>query len=257
MITLLASLIIFSEPVSFDADDPAFAYRTDQPQKSLLLGTDKQEGQGALYAFDLAGKVVAKSGPLDRPNNVDVIDESLSFFGKYPLAVVSERLQNRLKIFQINWTGEVFVDVTGSTEVFANETGEDKAPMGVATWSSGGRSFVFVTPKAGGVSKHLDQLELKWNPLTRKVDAIGVRRFGWFSGKKETESIVVDSETSRVYYSDEGNGIWVYDARPEAVDRPLMLIRNPLHVGDHEGLAIMGDLLVSTDQRKGKSYYWF
>ncbi|MEI7577772.1 MAG: phytase [Armatimonadota bacterium] len=257
MIYQLASLILFTQSVEFDADDPAFAYHASQPDKSLLIGTDKQEGQGALYAFDLSGKVVAKSAPLDRPNNVDVFDGSQSLVGKSPLAVVTERLRNRLKIFQVNWSGDIFIDVTGSTEVFASETGEDKAPMGVATWSYGGRSFVFVTPKAGGTSRHLEQLELKWNPLTKKVDAQSVRRFGAFSGKKETESIVVDSDTSRVFYSDEGIGIWVYDARPEAADRPLMLIRNPQHLGDHEGLAIMGDLLVSTDQRKERSYYWF
>ena len=254
---LFYSAILFTRPVEYDADDPAFAYNSAEPDRSLLLGTDKQEKVGALFAFDLSGKVVAQSAPLDRPNNVDVLDEPQSFVGKSPIAVVTERLQNRLKIFQVNWSGNIFVDVTGSTEVFASETGEDKAPMGVATWSYGERSFVFVTPKAGGTSRHLEQLELKWNPLTKKVDAVSVRRFGAFSGKKETESIVVDPETGRIFYSDEGNGVWVYDARPEAVDRPLMLIRNPLHVGDHEGLAIMGDLLVSTDQRKDRSYYWF
>ncbi len=257
MVTILASLILFTESVQFDADDPAFAYCPEQPQRSLLLGTDKQEGNGALYAFDLSGRVVFKSAPLDRPNNVDVLDGSESPIGNSPLAVVTERLQNRLKMFRVNWSGEQLIDVTGSSAVFASETREDRAPMGIAVWNHGGKAFAFVTPKAGGTTQHLEQLELKWNPLSSRVDAVSVRRFGCFSGKKETESIVVDSEMGRVFYSDEGNGIWVYDARPEALDRPLMLIRNPLHLGDHEGLAIMGDLLVSTDQRKGRSYYWF
>ena len=257
MISLLASAIVFTQPVEFDADDPAFAYNVADPARSLILGTDKQEKAGALYGFDLSGRVIAKSEPLDRPNNVDVIGGGNSLAGTSPIAVVTERIQNRLRIFQVNWSGSTFVDISGETGVFLTESGEDRAPMGVAAWQSGGRSFVFVTPKAGGTTKHLEQLELKWNPLTNKVDAKSVRRFGAFSGKKETESIVVDSETGRVFYSDEGNGVWVYDASPEAVDRPLMLIRNPLHGGDHEGLAIMGDLLVSTDQRKGKSYYWF
>lgn len=253
----LAAVILFTQPVEFDADDPAFAYNSAQPERSLILGTDKQEKLGALYAFDLAGKVVAKSLPLDRPNNVATFDGTQSLLGQSATAVVTERLSNRLRIFQVNWSGNIFTDCTGKTDVFAAEAGEDRAPMGVASFYSNGRGFVFVTPKAGGTSRHLEQLELKHNLLTSKIDAISVRRFGAFSGKKETESIVVDSETNRVFYSDEGTGIWVYDARPEAVDRPLMLIRNPQHLGDHEGLAIMGDLLVSTDQRKGKSYYWF
>jgi 3-phytase len=253
----ILSSFIFTDPVKFDADDPAFAYNSNQPERSLILGTDKQEKTGALYAFGLSGKVAFKSAPLDRPNNVDVLQGSQSPMDQSPLAVVTERLQNRLKVFRVNWSGEMLTDVTGSTEVFASETGEDRAPMGVAIWSHEGKAFAFVTPKAGQTTRHLEQLHLKWNPISNKVDAVSVRRFGCFSGKKETESIVVDSETGRVFYSDEGNGIWVYDARPEAVDRPLMLIRNPLHLGDHEGLAILGDLLVSTDQRKGRSYYWF
>lgn len=257
MLSLFASVILFTQPVEFDADDPAFAYNSAEPHKSLVLGTDKQEKNGALYAFDLTGKVVAKSAPLDRPNNVDVFDASQSLLGQSPFAVVTERIQNRLKIFKLDWSGEIFTDVTGNTEVFASETGEDKAPMGVAVWRYDGRSFVFVTPKAGGITRHLEQLELKWNRLTSKVDAVSVRRFGWFSGKKETESIVVDQETGRVFYSDEGNGVWVYDARPDSADRPLMLIKNTMHQGDHEGLAILGDILVSTDQRKDRSYYWF
>jgi 3-phytase len=257
MICLIASVIVFTQPVDFDADDPAFAYNDSDPAKSLILGTDKQEKVGALYAFDLSGKMLAKSEPLDRPNNVDVLLGGSSQFGGKPIAVVTERIQNRLRLFQVNWTGNIFVDLSGTTDVFATETGEDRAPMGVAAWQSGSRSYVFVTPKAGGITKHLEQLELSWNPLTKRIDAKSIRRFGAFSGKKETESIVVDSETGRVFYSDEGNGVWVYDASPDSVDRPLMLIRNPLHSGDHEGLAIMGDLLVSTDQRKDKSYYWF
>ena len=255
--TLLLGSILFTEPVKFDADDPAFAYNSDQPEKSLILGTDKEEKNGALYAFDLQGRFVAKSEPFDRPNNVAVFDGTDSLVGKTPTAVVTERLSNRLRILSLAWSGKVFTDYSGSTEVFVNETGEDRAPMGIAAWKSFARSYVFVTPKAGRTTKHIEQLELKWNRVTNKIDAVSVRRFGAFSGKKETESIVVDPETSRVYYSDEGTGIWVYDARPEAVDRPIMLIRNPLHLGDHEGLAIMGDLLVSTDQRKDRSYYWF
>lgn len=249
--------LLFTAAVQFDADDPAFVYNSANPEKSILLGTDKEKAPGGgLFAFDLQGNVLASVSGLDRPNNVDTIELPLAGETVY-LAVVTERLQNRLRIFAVSTERPMFRDFTGSTEVFSGETGEDKAPMGIACWSSQGKTYAFVTPKQGSISKHIEQLELRFNTLTQNVDAIPVRRFGWFSGRKETESIAVDRETGRVFYSDEGNGVWVYNADPNSEDRPIMLIRNPLHTGDHEGLAFLDGLLVSTDQRKDRSVYWF
>ena len=247
-----------TEPVEFDADDPAFMFNRKEPVKSLILGTDKQKSPGGgLYAFGLDGRVIAKVKGLDRPNNVDSVEDFSTPDGSIHLAVVTERLQNQLRVFAVSFSGETFRDVTGETEVFKGESGEDKAPMGIACWQKNGRTFAFVTPKAGHISRHVEQLELKFNPVTQKVDAQSIRRFGAYSGKKETESIVVDPRTERVFYSDEGVGVWVYDANPNGKDSAVGLIRNPEHQGDHEGLAIMGDILISTDQRTNGSIFWF
>lgn len=247
-----------TEPVEFDADDPAFVYNERDPRQSLILGTDKQAAPGGgLYAFNLDGKIVTSFKGLDRPNNVDTVENFPTNEGTVHLAIVTERLKNRLRAFKVSFSGKTFEDVTGDTEVFRGAVGEDKAPMGIACWTKNDRTYAFVTPKAGKVRQHLEQLELVFNPTSKKVDAKLVRCFGAYSGKKETESIVVDPATERVFYSDEGVGIWMYDANSNAPDRALGLIRNPAHEGDHEGLAIMGDILVSTDQRKDESVYWF
>ncbi len=247
-----------TDPVEFDADDPAFMFNREEPVKSLILGTDKEKSPGGgLYAFGLDGRMIAKVKGLDRPNNVDSVEDFSTPNGSIQLAVVTERLQNRLRVFAVSFSGETFRDVTGQTEVFKGESGEDKAPMGIACWQKNGRTFAFVTPKAGQTSRHVEQLELKFNSVTQKVDAQSVRRFGAYSGKKETESIVVDPRTERVFYSDEGVGVWAYDANPNGKDSAVGLIRNPEHQGDHEGLAIMGDTLISTDQRKDESVFWF
>ena len=273
---LLASLLLLplinptlgTETVDVDADDPAILYLKEN---SIIIGTDKEKAPaGGLFAFNLQGKIVAKFQGLDRPNNVDVVQDFVTPNGAIHLAITTERLKNRLRVFKLTpGSTEFFQDVTGDTEVFQSDTGEDKAPMGIATWQDNGKTYAFVTPKAGKSSKHLEQSELVWNPVSKKIDLKLVRRFGAFSGKKETESIVVDAKTRRVYYSDELVGVWCYDADPSSADKPIGLIKNPEHTGDHEGLAIWDSpygqsgrangtgLLVSTDQRKDETVYWF
>src|SRR5690606_283344 len=58
-----------------DTDDPAIWINKFQPEKSLIIGTDKEKETGGLYAFDLSGKIVKSVYPMDRPNNVDVAQD--------------------------------------------------------------------------------------------------------------------------------------------------------------------------------------
>jgi 3-phytase len=250
---------LFTEPVEFDADDPAIFYNTKNPSKSFIVATDKEKDRkdgtgGGLYVFNLKGKIVSKFKVLDRPNNVDVVP-SFSFGGKtVPLVVTTERLQNRLRIFQLSLEGTL-IDVTGKTEVFKGETGEDKAPMGVACGILASKTLAFVTPKAGKRNQHVEQLELVFNRQTKKVDAVSKRRFGSFSMKKETESIFVDTKNKQIFYSDELVGVRQYSLTN--LDKEARLIQNPNHTGDHEGLAAWNNVLVSTDQRVDGSVFWY
>ncbi|MBL9200228.1 MAG: phytase, partial [Opitutaceae bacterium] len=60
---------VITEPTRHDTDDPAIWVNAADPAKSLVLGTDK-DTDGALYAYDLEGKIVQRVGDLKRPNNV-------------------------------------------------------------------------------------------------------------------------------------------------------------------------------------------
>jgi 3-phytase len=71
-----------------------------RPTKSLNIGTDKHE-DGALYAFDLKGKVVKVYNNLTRPNNVDVAYGFPYNDGLVDIAVVTERLKQRVRIFKL------------------------------------------------------------------------------------------------------------------------------------------------------------
>ena len=68
-----------TEPTKWDTDDPAFWIPSDRT-KALVVGTDKNS-DGALYVYDLTGKIVQRVGDLKRPNNVDIA-YGLSLGGK-------------------------------------------------------------------------------------------------------------------------------------------------------------------------------
>jgi 3-phytase len=91
---------VVTEATRHDTDDPAIWVNAADPSKSLVLGTDK-DTDGSLYAFDLAGKIVARVEGLQRPNNVDVVS-GFALGGKtVDLAVVTEREQQRLRAFTL------------------------------------------------------------------------------------------------------------------------------------------------------------
>ncbi|MEE9573759.1 MAG: phytase, partial [Candidatus Neomarinimicrobiota bacterium] len=46
-----------TEKVKHDTDDPAIWINSEDPSKSLIIGTDKDD-DGALYVFDLEGNII-------------------------------------------------------------------------------------------------------------------------------------------------------------------------------------------------------
>ena len=255
---LLAALLLAdlkpafaTQPVGTDADDPAIWVHPKNPGQSLILGTDKTEApNGGLVVFDLQGKIVQRIGGLDRPNNVDVEGD---------LAVVTERKTERLRIFRIDAKSRRLTDVSGSTRVFADDKGEDAAPMGIGLYRrpKDGSLFAIVTPKAGPVENHLAQYGIVFNPATKRYDLKLVRRFGHYSGVKETESVFVDDALGFVYYSDETVGTRKYLADPDApgAEKQVHFFNREGVQGDHEGIAAWGDYLICTDQREKNSVY--
>lgn len=250
---IAAALLVLAAPltpvgatssVPHDADDPAVWINPADPAKSLILGTDKNEETGGLYAWNLDGEEQWKVTPMDRPNNVDVIQSG---------AVVTERIQRRLRLVSILRDGSPR-DVTGQTAVLAHEQGEKGAPMGVAVWS----------PEPGAFEAVVSQKESsRWRPLQRlriafedgdqrrPMHARPAGRLGVYSGdpEGEIEAMVIDRERGILFYADELSGIRAWDLR---ADRALAHFGLTGYEGDREGLAIWRrggrTLLVSCDQ---------
>ncbi len=245
-----------TDPVGTDADDPAIWVDTRRPERSLIIGTDKTEFPGGgLQVHDLDGKMLQRISPLNRPNNVDVETGLRTPDGPIDLAVTTERITGRLRVFRIDPQRRRLSEVTGNTLVLPNETREFREIMGITLHRrANGRIFAIIAPKTGPTQGYLAMGELVFNSQTGKVDLEKVERFGRFSGKKEIEALFVDEETNRLYASDETHGVWMYDL--DRLTEPNGLFRTEGFEGDHEGIAAAGDLLFSTDQIEGGSKLW-
>jgi 3-phytase len=251
--------LIVTEPVKFDTDDPAIWLHPNDRSKSLIIGTDKDE-DGALYVFDLHGKIIHEKTVrgLKRPNNVDV-EYGLMLGGTATdIAVVTERSANKLRVFRLP---DMKAVDNGGIDVFEKET--HRAPMGIALYKrpTDGAVFAIVSRKEGPTNGgYLWQYKLE-DDGTGFVRGVYVRQFGLWSGKKEIEAVAVDDELGYVYYSDEQYGVRKYYADPDVpdADKELALFATSGFTGDHEGISIYkindgtGYILVS-DQQANK--FW-
>lgn len=244
--------VIVTDTVRHDTDDPAIWINPRDPSKSLIIGTDKDQ-DGGLYVFDLKGKIVRVIHGLKRPDNVDVA-YGLKLNGKSTdIAVATERLTHKLRIFSLPDMQPVD---NGGLEVFVGETGSGfRDLMGIALFKSpDGQLSAIVGRKSGPTDgSYLWQYALT-DDGSGHVMATLQRKFGTYSGKKEIESIAVDNELGYVYYSDEGVGVRKYYADHGRGNTELALFAQTGFTEDHEGISIYktgaqtGYLLVSDQQ---------
>ncbi|QCR24356.1 phytase [Pontibacter sp. SGAir0037] len=230
---------IITDTVKHDTDDPAIWINPANPAESLILGTDKNE-DGALYVFDLKGKIIADKvvRGLKRPNNVDIAYGFMLNGQPVDIAVVTERMTHRLRIYTLPDMRPID---NGGIPVYEGETGvEYRDLMGIALYKqpSSDKIFAIAGRKTGPTDgTYLWQYLLEDNGQGA-VKATIVRKFGNYSGIKEIESIAVDNELGYIYYSDEGTGVRKYYADPAKGNEELALFASTGFGKDHEGISI-------------------
>ncbi|MGB3145271.1 MAG: phytase [Maribacter sp.] len=240
-----------------DTDDPAIWVHPKDPSKSIVFGTDK-ETNGAIYAFDLNGKIIDSMTlrNMERPNNVDVeYGFQLNDSTLTDILVFTEREKQQIRIFSVP---DMQPLDNGGFPVFEDEDLlENRLPMGVGLYKSPKDSTIYaiVGRKTGPKEGYLYQYALE-------TDSIGitsnlVRKFGTFSGIKEIEAIAVDDKNGYVYFSDEGVCIKKYYAEPSMGDGEVSCFGGAYFLEDIEGIAIAsypdGDgYLIVSNQQKGE-----
>ncbi len=247
-----------TQKVANDTDDPAIWINREDPAKSLIIGTDKgnEQGIGALYVFDLNGKIVDSVNNIQRPNNVDIAYDFSLGNERVDIAVCTERYTHSIRVFQL--PSMTPID-NGGIPVFVGDT--LRSPMGVALFTEPASNtfYAIVGRKYGPKDGYLWQYEL-YNE-SGAVRGKLVRKFGKFSGVKEIEAIAVDSELGYVYYSDENVGVRKYYAHPDSSNTELALFATEGFTDDHEGISIFkkdntsGYILVS-DQQANKFHIY-
>lgn len=236
-----------TQPTPNDTDDPAIWIHPTDASKSLIVGTDKEDG-GGLYVYDLDGKIVNKFIGMQRPNNVDIAYGLFIKGVKTDIAVTTERNEKRLRVFSLPDLKPID---NGGIPIFEGEMGEEQRDgMGIALYTKNqglptSEIHAVVGRKTGPSGTYLWQYKLS-------ADASGVvtgeviRKFGNYSGIKEIEAIAVDNELGYIYYSDEGAGVRKYYADPEKGNKELAFFAQNDAKRDHEGIAIY-----KTDKTKG------
>lgn len=229
--------VIVTEQTEFDTDDPAIWINSSDVSKSLIIGTDKENG-GGIYAYDLEGKIVAKYTNMARPNNVDIAYNFLYNNQLIDIVVVTERNAHSIRVFKLP---ELTPIDQQDLFVFEGETAQEyNEPMGIALYQKQegdiNKQYVVVGRKNGPATGYLWQYELVDTNGKLSIDL--VRKFGNYSGKKEIEAIAVDQELGYVYYSDETKGVRKYYADPEKGNEELAFFAQNDAKRDHEGIAI-------------------
>jgi 3-phytase len=251
--------------IAHDIDDPAIWINRQDPARSLIVATVKVAApEGALAVFGLDGAIRQMVTGLDRPNNVD-IEYGLPLAGvPTDIAVVTERLGRRLRIFAIAPDGSALRDVSNPAfQVLAGAPRNEGAPMGIGLYRrpSDKAIFAIVAPKAGPTKNYLWQYRLVDDGRGQVTGEL-IRRFGSFSGRGEIEAVAVDDDLGYVYYADERAGIHKWHADPDApgADRELAFFGVTGYEADREGLGIYAlpdgtGYIVSVDQLPGESLF--
>jgi 3-phytase len=230
--------VIITELVKYDTDDPAIWVNPADPAKSLVIGTDKN-ADGALYVFDLNGKIIKDKviTGLKRPNNVDLA-YGLQLNGKpTDIVITTERMTHKLRIFSLPDMKPVD---NGGIEIFEGETGNEyRDLMGISIYTAkNGKMYAIAGRKNGPLTGGYLWQYLLGDDGKGNVKATLVRKFGEYSGKKEIEAIAVDNELGYIYYSDEQVGVRQYYADPEKGNKQLAIFGTSGFAADHEGISI-------------------
>lgn len=221
------------------ADDPAIWVHPQDPELSLVLGTQKQLG---LHVYDLAGRSLQFIAD-GRINNVDLRDGFPLDGQAVALVAASNRTHDSISLYRVDAQARRLVDVADGLQP-AGLTD----PYGLCLYRSAasGEFYVFVNNSGDGLFR---QFRLRQSGPGR-VNTELVREFP-VGG--QSEGCVADDESGRLYVAQEGLGLWRYGAEPDAGDARVLIdsIEGGRLVADVEGVDLWagpdgtGFLLVS------------
>lgn len=206
-------IVAMSVPAAFEtasmsgsgdrADDPAVWYNAADPARSLILGTNKDEG---VYVYGMDGAERQKL-LVGQSNNVDV---------RGNLAVASNDGVNALSWFRIN-------PETAEVTHAGNAKLERIEPYGVCLGRVGGMLQAAVTYKDGTIEI--------WPAYDGGSGAVTLGTVRTVKLATQLEGCVFDDEARRLFVGEEDHGVWAIDLES---DTPPVLVDS---IAQKRGLA--------------------
>ncbi|WP_417457634.1 phytase [Kordiimonas sp.] len=208
------------------ADDPAIWVHPTAPEKSLIIGTNKQ---GGLYVYNLDGSVrqYVADGKM---NNVDVRYGVSVGSEKITLVAASNRTTEGISLYKMDETAGKLIDIADGLQ----PTGMPD-PYGMCLYQSpkDNQTYIFINEKDGLVRQwRLDE------GAPGRVKATTVREFTVGS---TAEGCSADDDTGMLYVAEEDVALYKYGAEPDAGDARETITTpqmNPALKDDLEGVSI-------------------
>ena len=244
-----------TEPVSHSgdrADDATVWVHPTDPGKSVIIGTDKDDSDGGLAVYDLAGtQLYFVTG--GKMNNIDVRYNFPIGRNRIDIIAVGNRTDDSIAIFSIDPDTRQLRDIAARKIYIGIE--EAYGFCLYQSWRTN-KYYAFVNDKNGEV----EQWEL-FHTVWGRIDAFRVRSFD-VGG--QTEGMVADDQLACLYVGEEDDGIWKYGAEPnDPTDDANRVLVDTTADGGHlaadvEGLAIYyaeggQGYLIASSQGEGSS----
>jgi 3-phytase len=241
VVTHRVSAVAETDPVgTMDdaADDPAIWRNAADPEKSLIVGTDKRAG---IHVYDLKGKALSFT-PSPRLNNVDLRD-GVTIAGQAGVLVAASDRANEaqasIALYRLDTASAKLVPLppapAGAGEAY-----------GLCLMQNERGVQAFVVMKDG----RIDQFALDVSgaaPTSRLVKS--------YKTASQSEGCVADDRTGMVYVGEEDEGIWSINTKlgDQAMLDRFATVDEMRLVADVEGLAIApkgkdGGYLIASSQ---------
>jgi 3-phytase len=182
------------------ADDPAIWVDSRDPERSVVIATDKKAG---LYVYDLSGKQLQalRDG---RMNNVDLRD-GFSLAGEtITVVAATNRTTKSIAIYRFDQSSRQLSTIADGVL----DSGMSD-PYGLCMYRSRTGALYVIA------SKDEDGKVRQWRLFERNA-RIGIELVREIAVGSQAEGCVADDELGHLYIAEEDVGLWKYSAEPDA-----------------------------------------
>ncbi|MEL4429042.1 phytase [Shewanella mangrovisoli] len=199
-------------------DDPAIWVHPTQPEKSLVLGTNKRWG---LLSFNMRGEQV-QALPSGRINNVDLRQQVMLGGKKRDIAVATLRDNDSLAFYEI--------DAQGKLSEYPNQATNMVDIYGMCLYQDANNLYVFANEKSGRIA----QYRVDW-----QTNGPSIKLVRDIHTPSQVEGCVVDEAQHALFIGEEDKGIWRFNAKANGGAQGELIIKAEGDlVPDVEGISL-------------------